>query len=117
MKNIALALAIIFCVTIPSHAAEVYVAAASDLAFAIKDIITDFEKTTGNKVRLSLGSSGTFATQISNGAPFDVFLSADIAYPQDLEKKGLAEPGTTFVYAVGRIVVWVPKSSAIDIEK
>src|SRR5207248_2089719 len=72
---------------------------------------------TGNKVRLSLGSSGTFATQISNGAPFDVFLSADIAYAQDLDKKGLTESGTTFVYAVGRIVLWVPKSSAINVEK
>src|SRR5215471_17980231 len=103
MRNIALALAIIFCLTSPSHAAQVYVAAASDLGFAIKDIITDFEKTTGNKVRLSLGSSGTFATQISNGAPFDVFLSADIAYPEELDKKGLAESNTVFVYAVGRI--------------
>src|SRR5215831_4039203 len=117
MRNILFAIFFIFCSVLSSYAAEVTVAAASDLSFALRDIIADFEKTTGNKVRLSLGSSGTFATQISNGAPFDVFLSADIGYPQDLEKKGFAEPNTTFIYAVGRIVVWVPKNSPIDVEK
>src|SRR5499426_448037 len=117
MKTIFLAICLMCSASLPSRAAEVVVAAASDLGFAIKEIITDFERETGNKVRLSLGSSGTFAAQISNGAPFDVFLSADIAYPQDLDKKGFAEPNTTFVYAVGRIVVWVPKVSPVDVEK
>jgi molybdate transport system substrate-binding protein len=117
MKKILVAICLICCTSLPSRAAEVVVAAASDLGFAVKEIITDFERETGNKVRLSLGSSGTFAAQISNGAPFDVFLSADIAYPQDLEKKGFAEPNTTFVYAVGRIVLWVPKNSPVDVEK
>jgi len=117
MRNILFAIFIVFCSVLSSYAAEVTVAAASDLSFAMKDFVADFEKTTGNEVRLSLGSSGTFATQISNGAPFDVFLSADIGYPQDLEKKGFAEPNTTFIYAVGRIVVWVPNNSPIDVEK
>jgi molybdate transport system substrate-binding protein len=116
-RNILLAVCIIFVSALPSLAAEVLVAAASDLSFAVKEIVAGFEKDTGNKVRLSLGSSGTFASQIVNGAPFDVFLSADITYPQDLEKKGLTEPKTTFVYAVGRIVLWVPKNSSIDVEK
>jgi molybdate transport system substrate-binding protein len=84
MKNTLFAIFIIFCAVLPSHAAEVTVAAASDLSFAMKDIIADFEKTTGNKVRLSLGSSWTFATQISNGASVNVFLSADIGCPQNL---------------------------------
>jgi len=117
MKKICLAIFLIFLATVPAHAAEVLVAAASDLGFAVKEIIGTFEAQTGNKVRLSLGSSGTFAAQISNGAPFDVFLSADIAYPRELERKGPAEPGTIFVYAVGRIVVWAPKSSPIEVEK
>ncbi len=117
MKNILIAIFIMFYVALPSHAAEVLVAAASDLSFALKDIITDFERSTGNKVRLSLGSSGTFAAQISNGAPFDVFLSADIAYPQQLEKMSLTEPNTTFVYATGQIVVWVPRNVPVDVEK
>ena len=117
MRNILFAIFIMFSAGLPLRAAEVLVAAASDLGFAVKDIITDFERTTGNKVRLSLGSSGTFEAQITNGAPFDVFLSADTAYPQELQKKGLVEPNTLFVYGVGRLVVWVPKNSPIDVEK
>jgi molybdate transport system substrate-binding protein len=91
------------------------VAAAADLNFAFKEIVTDFEKKTGNTVKLSLGSSGNFFAQISNGAPFDMFFSADIGYPKKLEEAGLAEPGTLHMYAVGRIVVWVPKGSPIDV--
>src|SRR5262245_48062658 len=117
MTNILFVIFFIFCSVLSSYAAEVTVAAASDLSFALRDIIADFERTTGNKVRLTLGSSGTFATQMSNGAPFDVFLSADIGYPQELEKKGLTEPNTLFVYGIGRLVVWVPKNSPIDVEK
>ena len=117
MRKIAFVIIIMLSAALPSRAAEILVAAASDLGFAVKEIITNFEQTTGNKVRLTLGSSGTFATQMSNGAPFDVFLSADIAYPQDLEKKGLSEPNTLFVYGIGRLVVWVPKNSPIDVEK
>jgi len=117
MNKIGVAICLICFAAIPVRAAEVVVAAASDLGFAVKEIITDFEKQTGNKVRLSLGSSGTFAAQISNGAPFDVFLSADVAYPQDLDKKGFTEPNSIFVYAVGRIALWVPKSSTVDIQK
>src|SRR5215472_12693213 len=102
MKRIFVAICLMCSASLPSRAAEVVVAAASDLGFAVKEIIVDFERTTGNKVRLSLGSSGTFDAQISNGAPFDVFLSADITYPQELEKKGLSEPNSLFVYGVGR---------------
>src|SRR2546428_183571 len=99
----------------PVHAAEISIAAASDLNFAFKEIVADFQKTPGNTVKLSLGSSGNFFAQISNGAPFDLFFSADISYPKKLEEAGLAEPGTLYMYAVGRIVVWVPKGSPIDV--
>lgn len=102
------------CVT-PVRAGEITVAAASDLNFAFKEIVADFEKKTGNTVKLSLGSSGNFFAQISNGAPFDLYFSADIAYPKKLEEAGLAEPGTLYMYAVGRIVIWVPKGSPIDV--
>src|SRR3989441_12314477 len=98
-----------------SPAGEVSVAAAADLNFAFKEIVADFEKKTGNMVKLSLGSSGNFFAQISNGAPFDLYFSADIAYPKKLEEAGLAELGTLYMYAVGRIVVWVPKGSPIDV--
>jgi molybdate transport system substrate-binding protein len=98
-----------------ARAAEITVAAASDLNFAFKEIVAGFEKKTGNTVKLSLGSSGNFYAQLSNGAPFDLFFSADISYPKKLEEAGLAEPGTLYMYAIGRIVVWVPKSSPIDV--
>jgi len=98
-----------------SQAGELSIAAASDLNFAFKEIVAEFEKKTGNTVKLSLGSSGNFFAQLSNGAPFDLFFSADIGYPRKLEEAGLAVPGTLYMYAVGRIVVWIPKGSPIDV--
>lgn len=98
-----------------AQAGEITIAAAADLNFAFKELVVEFEKKTGNTVKLSLGSSGNFFAQLSNGAPFDLFFSADIGYPKKLEEAGLAEPGTLYRYAVGRIVVWVPKGSPIDV--
>ena len=101
---------------VPLHAEDIKVAAASDLNFAIKEIIQQFEHETGNKVRLTLGSSGNFYAQIVNGAPFDVFLSADMNYPKQLEKDGFAAPGSTFVYGVGAISLWAPNGSPIKLD-
>jgi molybdate transport system substrate-binding protein len=95
----------------------VTVAAASDLAYAMNDIAANFEKVTGCTVRVSAGSSGNFLSQIENGAPFDVFFSADIEYPKKLEAEGLAAPGSTYLYAVGKIVLWVRNDSRLDISK
>jgi molybdate transport system substrate-binding protein len=117
MTKAVFSILLLLTVVLPARASDVVVAAASDLSFALKEIAGKFEKESGNKVRLTFGSSGTFETQISNGAPFDVFLSADIMYPQRLEEAGLAEPGTLSVYAAGRIVIWVPKDSPIDVEQ
>lgn len=100
-----------------AFAGELVVAAASDLSGAAREIIADFEKRTGHTVKLTLGSSGNFHAQIKNGAPFDVFLSADMNYVRDLEKAGLAEPDTASIYAIGRIVLWAPRNSRIDIEE
>ena len=99
-----------------ASATEVIVAAASDLNAAVKEIVTGFEKKTGHTVKLSLGSSGNFHAQIKNGAPFDVFLSADLNYVRDLEKAGLTEAGTSYSYAIGRIVIWTPRNSPIDLQ-
>src|SRR5438874_5617560 len=96
-------------------AEEITIAAASDLTFAFREIATEYEKTSGNQVRLTLGSSGNFYAQIQNGAPFDLYFSADIAYPRKLEEAGLTVPGSLYMYAVGRIVIWIPKGSSIDI--
>jgi molybdate transport system substrate-binding protein len=95
----------------------VTVAAASDLTYAMNEIAANFEKATGCKVRLSMGSSGNFLTQIENGAPFDVFFSADIAYPKKLEAESLAAPGSTYLYAIGKIVLWTRKDSRVDVGK
>jgi len=95
---------------------DVNLAAASDLNFALKEVIPQFERDTGHKVRVSFGSSGNFYAQIVNGAPFDVFLSADLDYPNQLEKAGRAVPGSTFPYGRGAIALWVRKASAVRVE-
>jgi molybdate transport system substrate-binding protein len=95
----------------------VTVAAASDLIYAMNEIATTFERATGCAVRVSTGSSGNFLSQIENGAPFDVFFSADIDYPKKLETEGRAAPGSTYLYAVGKIVLWVRNDSRLDISK
>jgi len=98
-------------------AEEITIAAASDLSFAFREIATEYENTTGNHVRLTLGSSGNFFAQIQNGAPFDLYFSADIAYPRKLEEAGLTVPGSLYQYAVGRIVLWAGKDSPLDLSK
>jgi len=105
------------CLALPVCAADLRIAAASDLNFAIKEIIAQYERDTGNHALLTLGSSGTFFNQISQGAPFDIYLSADRSYTEQLLDKKLAEPGSLFIYGIGKIVVWVPKNSAIDVAK
>ncbi len=100
-----------------AFAEEIAVAAASDLNFAIKDLVAEYEKATGHHVKLSLGSSGNFYAQIQNGAPFDLYFSADIGYPKKLEEAGLTVPGSLYRYAVGRIVLWTNHSSHRDVGK
>src|SRR5438270_1183070 len=99
------------------HAEELNVAAASDLSFAMKELAASYEKQTGTAVKVTLGSSGNFFTQIQNGAPFDLFFSADIDYPRKLEAAGLGEPGTVYQYATGNIVIWVPAGSRLEVSK
>ncbi|MDX9884675.1 molybdate ABC transporter substrate-binding protein [Thauera sp.] len=85
---------------------RITVAAAADLKFALDEIVADFRSTRpDDAVEVVYGSSGKFATQIRQGAPFDLYFSADIAYPRALEAEGLAL-GPTRPYAVGRIVLW-----------
>ncbi|NOS78450.1 MAG: molybdate ABC transporter substrate-binding protein [Nitrospira sp.] len=98
-------------------AEDITIAAASDLNFAMKEIVVEYEKTSGNHVKLSLGSSGNFYAQIQNGAPFDLYFSADIGYPKKLEEAGLTVPGSLYRYAVGRIVLWAGTASRLDVSK
>jgi molybdate transport system substrate-binding protein len=98
-------------------AQELRVAAAADLQFVFQEVSAKFQKETGHTLQLTYGSSGNFYSQIQNGAPFDVFFSADVDYPAKLEAAGLAEPGTLSHYATGRICLWVRKGSPIDINR
>jgi molybdate transport system substrate-binding protein len=93
------------------------VPAAGDLKFAMGDVASQYEKQTGSKVNVTFGSSGNFFSQLQNGAPFDLFFSADVDYARRLDKAGLAEPGTLYPYAIGRIVVWAPADSKVDVTK
>lgn len=101
----------------PAPAAELTIAAASDLNFVMQELAARFEKTTGEKVKLTFGSSGNFFAQIQNGAPYDLFFSADVKYPLALEREGLVEPGTMYRYAVGKIVIWVLTESKVDLTR
>ena|ERR1700693_133382 len=95
---------------------EINVAAAADLSAALAEVAAIYEKRTGVKVKLSFGASGALTQQIQNGAPFDVFFSADMGYPQQLIAGGQAEGASLYRYAVGRLVLWVPKDSPLDVE-
>ncbi|TKB59156.1 MAG: molybdate ABC transporter substrate-binding protein [Nitrospira sp.] len=113
---IALCLFVVVGVNVAT-AEELMIAAASDLSFAFREIVTEYEKVSGDQVRLTLGSSGNFFAQIQNGAPFDLYFSADIAYPRKLEEAGLTVPGSLYPYAIGRIVLWAGKDSHLDLSK
>jgi molybdate transport system substrate-binding protein len=108
---------LLFATQVFAQSNELTIAAASDLSAAFKELTADFEKQTGTHVNTSFGSSGNFYAQIQNGAPFDLFFSADIDYPRKLEAAGLAQPGSLYKYARGRIVLWLPNSSPIDVSK
>ena len=98
-------------------AQEITVAAAADLHFALDEIASRFGAESGIHVRAIYGSSGNFYQQIQNGAPFDVFLSANVDYPKKLEAAGLTRPGTYFEYARGKIVLAVPANSTLDVKQ
>src|SRR5580704_15417552 len=95
---------------------EINVAAAADLSAALQEVATNYEKRTGVAVKLSFGASGALTQQIQNGAPFDVFFSADMDYPRQLIAGGQADGATLYRYAVGLLVLWVPKDSPLDVE-
>jgi len=97
-------------------AQDLTVAAAADLQFAMQDIVGQFQKQTGKQVRVIYGSSGNFFQQLQNGAPFDMFFSANLDYPKKLESAGLVEPGSFYEYAKGEIVLWVPTGSKINVK-
>jgi molybdate transport system substrate-binding protein len=96
-------------------AQEITVAAAADLQFAMQDVAARYQKEVGKTVKVIYGSSGNFYQQIQNGAPFDIFFSANLDYAKKLEDAGLAEPGSFYPYAKGKIVIWVRNESKLDL--
>jgi molybdate transport system substrate-binding protein len=115
-KQISVLLAVLLSASY-ALAQAVKIAAAADLKFAMAELAAQFEKQSGAKLGVTYGSSGNFLTQIENGAPFDLFFSADSEYPKKLEAAGLTEPGTLREYAVGHIVIWTPSDSGINAAK
>ncbi len=115
MQRYPAALSIFFSTLVATvNAAEVQVAVAANFAGPMQKIATEFEKDTGHKALLSFGASGQFYAQIKNGAPFEVFLSADDEKPAQLEKDGSAIGGTRFTYAIGKLVLWSSKPGFVD---
>jgi len=110
---------IVFLVVLVSCAAgqEITVAAAADMNAVLPELAARYTKQTGLATKLSFGSSGNLANQIRNGAPFDVFFSADEEYPKQLAADGLAVRDSLYRYAVGRLVLWVPTESTLDLQK
>lgn len=117
LRIIAIICALVLSGVTRASAEDITIAAASDLNFAFKELIAEYEKSTDTHVKLSLGSSGNFYAQIQNGAPFDLYFSADIGYPRKLEEAGLTVPGSLYRYAVGRIVLWAGTASRLDVSK
>jgi molybdate transport system substrate-binding protein len=100
----------------PARRGRVRVAAAADLNAALADVILQFGASHDVDVSVSYGSSGTFYAQLLNQAPFDLFLSADVTYPNQLAARGLTVPQSEFTYAIGRLVLWAPPGSTLDVE-
>ena len=101
-------------VSVATHAAEVKVAVAANFAQTLKEISTVFEQDTGHKLAITQGSTGKLYAQISQGAPFEVLLSADDETPEKLITEGKAITGTRFTYAIGRLALWSPKPDLVD---
>lgn len=95
----------------------VRIGAAADLKFALDVLLSESsDEICDFRVEVTYGSSGNLRTQIEQGAPFDLFLSADFRFPEQLVSAGLADRKTLFSYAIGRLVLWVPMDSPIDVE-
>ncbi len=120
----------------PAAPQELAVAAASDLRFVLDDLLAEFHRQHPEiRVQTTFGASGSLFAQIENGAPFDLFLSADLQYPQLLAARGQAAEAVdrggdggkggdggpaesaVFPYAVGHLVLWVPQDSPVDVER
>ena len=102
------------CTVGSAQAEEVQVAVAANFTAPLQAIAADFEKDTGHKLIAAYGATGQFYAQIKNGAPFEVFLSADDSTPQKLENEGDTVKGSRFTYAIGTLALWSAKDGYVD---
>src|SRR5258707_64875 len=112
-RTFAVALALVMCVGVAA-ADEAQLAVAANFAAPAKQLAERFAQTSGHKLAVSAGSTGKLYAQIMNGAPFDVFLSADDETPRRMERERLAVPGSRFTYAIGKLVLWSPVAGLVD---
>lgn len=96
------------------QADEIQLAVAANFTGPMKLIAAEFEKDSGHKVLMTSGATGKFYAQITSGAPFEVFLSADDETPAKLEKEGAAVQGSRFTYAIGKLVLWSAQPDRVD---
>lgn len=115
MKKLYLTFAFVFAFACVAAQEKILVAAASDLKFALDSVITQFNRSQNGKVEVTYGSSGKLSEQIANGAPFDLFFSADISYPEKLKQDGKAS-SEIYRYGKGRIVIWSKKNDPAKAE-
>jgi len=115
MVRTAVALLLVgWVLPMPVGAAEVHVAVAANFTAPMQKLAGMFERQTGHRVAASFGSTGKLATQIQNGAPFEVFLAADDETPAKLERSGHAVSGSRVTYAIGRLVLWSREPGRVD---
>ena len=107
MKKLPFFAALLALFSASASADTLTVAVAANVQYAFNDLQAEFQKETGHELKPVYNSSGKFAAQIMNGAPFDVFLSADMEYPEKLHKEGYASAPKT--YAFGALVLWTMK--------
>jgi molybdate transport system substrate-binding protein len=116
IQRLAFAVVLALCLSPLCLAQEFTVAAAADLQSAMQEVAAQFQKDSGNPVKVIYGSSGNFFQQIQNGAPFDIFFSANLDYAKKLEAAGLTDSDSYYQYARGKIVVWVRNDSKINLD-
>ncbi|MGQ0557548.1 MAG: molybdate ABC transporter substrate-binding protein [Nitrospiraceae bacterium] len=117
-KVLAWCVCLFVCVAVtPALAEQALVAVAANFVPPFREIAIEFEHATGHQLQVAGGSSGNFYSQIKNGAPFDVFFSADMERPQKLEDEGLGVKDSRFTYAIGRLVLWSPNADLIKGEE
>jgi molybdate transport system substrate-binding protein len=114
MRKILLPLMLALVSARGASAQQITVAAAADLNYALTELAHRFEQKTGERVTLLFGASGNLFSQISNGAPIDLYFSADEEYPKNLVAAGIADGSSLKTYALGHLVLWVPNNSPYD---